>query len=260
MFIMLDKTQRCIESLRGNIYADLLVSVGNACRPAHYLRKFHLRSFSSPFDWMMNYKLEHIIHFLRNDGADFFAQISEIDKGESGYTHRFVQDKQTGMISMHDFVRERGIDECYDEFIDKHKRRFARLKSALLGAKHIVFIGNRDESMENFENFLNEMQKIHRAKYTFINVRHKEQITTRKRVIAFNGGGNHIIEYIFNDIHPKGGNGDLNPDAWLGNVEQWDKIMRQFRWSFGVTFINFWARKWGKIKRSFNKRKNAILS
>ena len=180
--------QRRLDDLRGIIRADLFVSVGDACRPAHYLQKFCLRSFSSPFDWMMNYKLEHIIHFLRNDGADFFAQISEIRKGESGYAHRFVQDNQTGMISMHDFSRERGIDECYGEFIDKHKRRFARLKSALLGAKHIVFVGNRNESMENFKIFLSEMQEIHRAKYTLINVRHKEQIFAKKRVI-FDGGG-----------------------------------------------------------------------
>ena len=189
---MFSKIQRCIDALRGIIRADLFVSVGGACRPAHYLQKFHLRSFSSPFDWMMNYKLEHIIHFLRNDGADFFADISEICESERGYTHRFVQDRQTGMISMHDFPREMGIDECYDEFIAKHKRRFATLKSALFGAKHIVFVGNRNENMENFENFLNEMQKIHPAKYTLINVRHKKRIITRKRVVAFNvcvGGG-----------------------------------------------------------------------
>lgn len=178
-----------IDALRGIIRADLFVSVGGACRPAHYLQKFHLRSFSSPFDWMMNYKLEHIIHFLRNDGADFFADISEIRESERGYTHRFVQDRQTGMISMHDFPREMGIDECYDEFIAKHKRRFATLKSALFSAKHIVFVGNRNESMEIFETFLNEMQKIHPAKYTLINVRHKKRIIARKRVVAFNGGG-----------------------------------------------------------------------
>lgn len=181
--------QRHIDDLRGIIRADLFVSVGGACRPAHYLQKFHLRSFSSPFDWMMSYKLGHIIHFLRNDGADFFAQITEIRENESGFPHRFVQDSQTGMISMHDFPREMGINECYNEFIAKHKRRFANLKSALLGAKHIVFVGNRNENMESFENFLNEMQKIHPAKYTLINVRHKKRIITRKRVVVFNGGG-----------------------------------------------------------------------
>lgn len=223
-----------IDALRGIIRADLFVSMGGACRPAHYLQKFHLRSFSSPFDWMMSYKLEHIIHFLRNDGADFFAQITEIRENESGFSHRFVQDRQTGMISMHDFSREMGIDEYYDEFITKHKRRFATLKNALLGAKHIVFVGNRNENMENFENFLNEMQKIHPAKYTLINVRHKKRIITRKRIVAFNGGGNRIIEYAFNDIHPKGGDGSVNPDFWLGNVKKWDKIMRKLKLPFGA--------------------------
>ena len=53
--MVFDKIQRYIDDLRGIIVADLFVSVGNACRPAHYLQKFNLRTFSSPFDWMMEY-------------------------------------------------------------------------------------------------------------------------------------------------------------------------------------------------------------
>ena len=48
------------------------------------------------------------------------------------------------------------------------------------------------------------------------------------------GGGNHIIDYAFNDIHPNGGDGSVNPDFWLGNVKKWNKIMRKMKLPFGT--------------------------
>ena len=225
--------QRRIDTCRGVIYADLFVSVGEACRPAHYLQKYHLRSFSSPFDWCMCYKLEHIIHFLQNDGADFFAKFQEIRQDSQDYSHRFVQDSQTGMVSMHDFVRDKTVAEYYPEFIAKYKRRFANLKSALLKSKCVVFVGNRDDEMDEFQRFLSQMQTIHNAEYIFVNIRHKQRkIGYKRKIIDFNvggGGGNHIIEYSFNDTHPKGENRDLNPDFWLGNPKIWKKIMKKFK-------------------------------
>ena len=180
-----------IDGYRGIIRADLFVSVGNACRPAHYLQKFNLRTFSSPFDWMMEYKVEHIAYFLKNDGADFFAKFQEIRKDESGYSHRFVQDSQTGMVSMHDFPRNERIEAIYPEFIAKHKRRFANLKNAILKSKHIIFVGNRDSNLQEFERFLEAMQKIHKAQYIFINVRHNENLATMTRSVISGGGGEY---------------------------------------------------------------------
>lgn len=179
-----------IDDFCGIIRADLFISVGGACRPAHYLQKFNLRTFSSPFDWMMEYKLEHIVYFLKNDGADFFAKFEEIRKDDSGYSHRFVQDSQTGMVSMHDFPRNKSIKDYYPEFIAKYKRRFANLKKAILESKHIVFVGNRNNNLQEFQTFLDEVQQIHTAKYTFINVRHSKRSMTKRIMIG--GGGNQL--------------------------------------------------------------------
>lgn len=53
------------------------------------------------------------------------------------------------------------------------------------------------------------------------------------------GGGNRIIEYAFNDIHPKGGDGSANPDFWLGNVKKWNRIMRKMKLPFDIMVANF---------------------
>lgn len=79
---MFSKIQKYIDDYCGIIRTDLFVSVGSVCRPAYYLRRFHLQSFLSQFDWIMNHKLEHIIHFLRNDGANFFTNIEYVGDDE----------------------------------------------------------------------------------------------------------------------------------------------------------------------------------
>ena len=186
---MFSKIQRYIDDYRGIIRADLFVSVGGVCRPAHYLRMFYLRRFSSPFDWMMNYKLEHIIHFLRNDSADFFVNIEYMGDDEWVKTHS-IKDTNTGMISIHDFPLDKSVEEYYPNFIAKYKRRFANLKKALQKSKCIVFLSYRNETLQEFQIFLNEMQKIHNAKYIFVNIRHNENLMTiTKNAINIYGGG-----------------------------------------------------------------------
>lgn len=251
---MFSKAQKYVDDCRGIIRADLFVSVGGVCRPAHYLRRFHLRSFSSPFDWITNYKLEHIIHFLRNDGADFFANIEYMGDDEWVKTHS-IKDTNTGMISIHDFPLNKSVEEYYPDFIAKYKRRFANLKKALQKSKCIVFLSYRNETLQEFQIFLNEMQKIHSAEYIFVNIRHNENLATMtKSIINMSNGGGEIIEYSFNDKHLKGSDIRLNPNAWLGNVEQWNKIVCKFRLPLSVAFINFLNRKIDKFKRHLVKQ------
>ena len=40
--------------------ADIILSLGIACRPAEQLRINKLRFLSSPLDWMMSYSLETV--------------------------------------------------------------------------------------------------------------------------------------------------------------------------------------------------------
>ena len=155
---------------------------------------------------------------------DFFAKFQVIRKDEIGYVHSFVQDAQTGMISMHNFPHDKSVEDYYPEFITKYKRRFANLKDAILNSKHIVFVGNRDNVLQDFQVFLDEMQKIHTVKYTFIHVKNSKRSMTKR--IMMGGGWNYIIEYVFNDIYPQGST-NQNSDFWIGNVKKWNRIMRK---------------------------------
>lgn len=67
------------------------------------------------------------------------------------------------------------------------------------------------------------------------------------------GGGGIIIKYIFNDTHKNGSDGVLNPDAWLGNVEIWDEIMKELKFTHKKAFVIFLERKREKIKRFYKQ-------
>ena len=172
------------------IRADAFISVGPACRPAQYLRKFNLRTFSSPFDWMMSYSLNDAARLIKCGGAGFFAHYAELERSAADYPHhRFVQDSQTGMISMHDFPRTASVRQHYGEFAAKYKRRFEALKKAICAARHIVFVANRNEDEATFEAFLRQMREFHAASYTFINIRHDEGAKKLIKTSKMTSGG-----------------------------------------------------------------------
>ncbi|MBQ9105302.1 MAG: hypothetical protein IJY48_04115, partial [Mailhella sp.] len=83
------------------ITADFVMPLGAACRPAEALRRNNLRFISSPFDWMMSYKLSTVIHFFRNDFDDFFNEA--IDVTSKNAPHRAVKDVKNEILSLHHF-------------------------------------------------------------------------------------------------------------------------------------------------------------
>ena len=45
---------------------DVVIGFGETCRVAEALKRNKLRYFSSPFDWMMNYKLDSVVEILKS--------------------------------------------------------------------------------------------------------------------------------------------------------------------------------------------------
>lgn len=74
--------------------ADVFISAGGGCKVAFYLRKFKLRTFSSPFDWLGLYALSDINACFEEDFANFFKEYEEVF---STTNKRWVRDRQNGM-------------------------------------------------------------------------------------------------------------------------------------------------------------------
>ncbi len=132
---------------------DLIISLGEACFVATYLRDSQLRAFSSPFDWLMGGNLQTRLNFLTNNFKDFmniedFIYLTK--HTDNNYTKLGVIDfdtvnevcfnKNNQLIFLHDFVREKSFEEQFSEVLEKYQRRIKRLLEAIQNSKKILFI------------------------------------------------------------------------------------------------------------------------
>ena len=199
---------------------NLFISVGPACRPAEALRRAKLREISSPFDWMMAYKLEVIPNFFENGFSNFFSKINEINRNNGN--KRFILDKDTGMISMHDFPTNLTYEEFYPMFLEKMTKRFDRLIDSIVASQNICFTGNRDVELCDIENFLSKVDTIFPGKnISFLNVCNSKD---SKKCVYNKQGNLEIILFYFDDVY----SGPNKFDNWKGNVEEWDIMLSKF--------------------------------
>jgi hypothetical protein len=208
--------------------ADIIISLGIACRPAQNLKDAKLRYISSPFDWMMSYSLDTVLYLFKNKFTSFFKNIS-VDKTKikPEYSHKWVNDDVNKIVSIHHFRWEEDIGDELELFRLKMQQRYRYLNFAMKISRKIIFISNRDINIKTARNFLKNIYKIYRKKITYINI-----INTNSRIqkeineIKINNNLKYI-EIKINDIHPDGSDKKTNNAFWLGNVDEWKNLMNK---------------------------------
>lgn len=184
---------------------DVALSLGDACQAAHYLQKFGLRSFASPFDWMKCYGLGEVMELLDSDFCGFFENLSEKVDFDCENGCRHITDVKNGMVSIHAFKKDESIEAQYPLFIKTMKRRFNRFKQSIKESNHILFLTTRRRDYEGFKEFLNFMKGYHAARYTLLNIHNdtsKSILSPAKKTVVQVGEGLEIIEYSFNNTFP----------------------------------------------------------
>lgn len=206
------------------IHCDYAVSLGDACKPAHYLRIFRLRLCANPLDWMMEYSLSTALKMMQTDFRHFFENLEDISafRDDGSFSSRFVRDVDNGIVSMHDFPKTEPLHGYLPKFHQTMQRRAKRMRAAIINSKRVLFICNRQSEYEELKASLLELQKHYATQVVLINIRNTEKEYTLRENISENA---LFVEYGFNDIHPNGNNSE-NLDFWQGNVVFWHKIMR----------------------------------
>ena len=226
------------------ITADIFVSLGPACREAHYLRDENLRLASFPLDWMLDYSLETVIHLLKTGFNDFFTDIEEGEYRRKNSNYCII-DTKNHITSLHHFSRKMSIPDAKKAFHTTMQKRYKRLDSYLRQAETICFICNRiydDSCSDELVNFLKEFDKIYPNKtVTLVNINKKDipDIKIAKRQVAPNL---LIKEYTFKDIHTNGDNPETNYERWRGNEAIWRLLVKKMKLT----------EKFKSAKRTFN--------
>lgn len=203
------------------ITADYFIPLGPACRPAYWLQRTGLRQCSLPFDWLGLYDLNLIVRTLHEGVRFWFETYTETEPDPKT---RVVVNETINLRSRHAFPKNQTVDEYLPTFYDVFERRNNRFRHILETSKHVCFICNRGDTVDNFSNFADQLHEMYpHLKMTFINVIHNDTV----RAVAEYKNNDYCTIYTVTayDIHPKGGYGTDNPLFWHGNLELWAEIL-----------------------------------
>ena len=224
-----------------DITVDVALSFGSSCRAADALKRNNLRFFSSPFDWLMKYKLDTVYDILKDKGNNFLADYEEKDI-PNGTKYRYIVSKSTGMIAMHHFYQHISLDEAYFLFNETVKRRFKTLDKVLENAKTICIVTSRKSETEKIISFLDKFLELYEfEKLYFINIYND----SNEEIIKTEYENAVIYQCHFSDVHPDGSDKTKNKKFWKGNIELWDSILNkvQLNQEFRKKYINLKTNK-----------------
>ena len=209
------------------IEADYFIPLGNACRPAFWLKKYGLRQASYPFDWMMSYSLSTVINTITKGCHDWFSNYTE-DKSKINAKVRYVVDNTNHIISMHGFPSTCSVDAFLPEFQKTMQRRIDRLKGVFSQSRRICILCNRDDTLDAFIMFGKELNKMYpHLNITIINV---VNANTRKDIEKYDISKKLKIYLIMaDDTNEKGSDKTINPKFWIGNERLYEEICSKFK-------------------------------
>lgn len=198
------------------ITADYFIPLGPACRPAYWLRHTGLRQCSLPFDWLEWYDLDFIIRTLREGVRFWFKTHTETNTEPQTRT---VIDKTINLRSKHAFPKTQTVDEYLPTFYDIFERRNNCFRHILETSKHVCFICNRNDTVDNFSEFADKLHEMYpHLKMTFLNVIHSDTV----RAVAEHKKNDYCTVYTVTgyDIRPND-----SVRAWLGSPDLWLDIL-----------------------------------
>lgn len=168
------------------VRGDCIFSVGPACRPAQWLRKTSKRFQASPFDWMMKYSLDTVIHCFKNKFSDFFEDAEAT--GEVVGSQRVVRDRKNGIVSMHHFSKYVSLQDDKKDVRAKMIRRGKRVDKILKKSNSIILICNRQrDSLDDFKKFIRNFSKLYPDRnITLINI-HSDNNSSVRSTTLYSG-------------------------------------------------------------------------
>ncbi|WP_342565801.1 DUF1796 family putative cysteine peptidase [Paenibacillus sp. FSL R7-0345] len=139
---------------------DLIVSLGSSCAPAINMRRYGLRKFAMPLDWMISASLSDVNRLIgsRFDGFMELENLSKLEEtdfflndGDPLYDDParhslsksyFIKDSRYNIVSAHDFPVIPQVDwrSCYPAYRQKLDRRITRFWANLLLSSNSLFI------------------------------------------------------------------------------------------------------------------------
>ena len=248
---------------------DLIFSMGEACFCADMLRKFGLRIFSAPFDWMAGANLSDRFQIFLNDFEGFIEKqdFVYIDKRYNPLPRDIYKNTQTGITFNHDFPMDGNFEETFYDVQKKYHHRINRLLKTIRQEKNvlIVYIEQPFSPMQqpNIDEIIALLEKAN-AKYPDTNI----DLLYIKHNIEMKSG-EYTLEHPHKNLHfATCNNRNKKPhEVTDGNHQNTHKILRHFavKKDFGyykksfILFAKYLPAKIFSIKTKINETHLTIL-
>ncbi|MED3965764.1 DUF1796 family putative cysteine peptidase [Niallia taxi] len=200
-----------IDEIKGQYNA--IFSLGENCIPALKLRKFNLREFAGPFDWVGSPNLPKVINLIRTHFSNFLIGDNLIVPHYASNEDLLVVDNANHISFNHDFktdVNTLTHLPSLPQIQKKYEKRINHFNEALSNSQRLLFIrteANIKDTLE-LENVLSQLVKNH---YCILIVNH----TAVKEIVEVDWKIKNVcaIEMPNNDI-------------WDGNDFLWERIFQ----------------------------------
>ena len=142
---------------------DLILSIGSRCKISYNLRRRKLQLESFPFDWIYVPRISLVDELFASNFQNFFLEENLRLRSKQP---RFdeVDDLATGMYSAHDFATDKSIHECYQEVMQKYKRRILKLNSRISKAERILMVYGAEDNFFSDEEIIRQFALLQKPK------------------------------------------------------------------------------------------------
>ncbi|NDY57945.1 hypothetical protein G3N56_14510 [Desulfovibrio sulfodismutans] len=191
---------------------DLVLSSGPACTPAVSLDLNKLRIFSTPHEYMMNYSLDALAELFETGFCNYFTDITFEGIHSDNYK---VKDNISGMVSIHHFPISLEREEGLTKFYEESKRRIIRLYQLLNMADRVLFVSNRNCSVQELTAFRDRISSI----FPKIDINCLDVKSAPVAELTIVEIDEHTSQCLFHDIPTD----KMRP--WVGNRTAWTELL-----------------------------------
>ncbi len=197
---------------------NAIFSLGENCIPALKLRKYNLREFAGPFDWVGSPNLSRVTNLIRTNFTNFLNEDNLIVPQYASDQDLLVVDK-THLISFnHDFKTD--VNTLHQlsglpQVQKKYENRINRFMESLKTSQRLLFI-RTEANIKDALELENVLSQLVRHQYCILIVNHKPV----KEIVELDWKVNNICAIEM-----------PNDEIWEGNNLLWERIFH------GITLV-----------------------
>lgn len=190
---------------------DLIVSIGEDCACAGYLRQLNLRTFSSPFDWVDGSTIYKRLNLIRNN-FEGWLDVKYIEKlyGKEANdpikymelnpnispndVHESYINTVTGIKFHHDFVYKTPFEENIHSVKEKYDRRISRFMKSVKNANKIclVFFAKNNFNVLECQECLKKLNTKYNNKFYLLCIENNDMLAINDVIIEKTQNMTHV--------------------------------------------------------------------